>query len=209
MNSDSGGGDEGDGRWCDDGRRRREGGGGELKGRVVNTTCHAFILRPTILNKLNINFVRKLRNQYLCNPQWFKDTASRITDSTCKNQLIMVSAQYGPFSSNIPIESTTIGKSRVARDWIAMHTSWRSNSDIACATREYEGAEDSEEHLSRFENAVILHQYSDPIKSQVFLTILVMSTYSGSSEGGPRNPKSEKLYEFHRDYDYMIMECCQ
>ncbi|KZV14385.1 transcription factor [Dorcoceras hygrometricum] len=37
--------------------------------------------------------------------------------------------------SNIPTESTTIGKSRVARDSIDMHTSWRSNSDIACATR--------------------------------------------------------------------------
>ncbi|KZV36865.1 hypothetical protein F511_33305 [Dorcoceras hygrometricum] len=31
-------------------------------------------------------------------------------------------------------KSTTIGKSRVARDSIAMHTSWRSNGDIACAT---------------------------------------------------------------------------
>ncbi|KZV54880.1 hypothetical protein F511_35955 [Dorcoceras hygrometricum] len=59
-----------------------------------------------------------------------------IADSACKNQLVMVSVQYGPFSSNIPIESTTIGKSRVARDSIAMHTSWRSNSDIACATRD-------------------------------------------------------------------------
>ncbi|KZV26452.1 hypothetical protein F511_36770 [Dorcoceras hygrometricum] len=58
-----------------------------------------------------------------------------ITDSTCKNQFVMVSVQYGTFSSNIPTKSTTIGKSRVARDSIAMHTSWRSNSDIACATR--------------------------------------------------------------------------
>ncbi|KZV38306.1 hypothetical protein F511_22663 [Dorcoceras hygrometricum] len=30
--------------------------------------------------------------------------------------------------------STTIGKSRVAKDPIAMHTSWRSNSDIASVT---------------------------------------------------------------------------
>ncbi|KZV19991.1 hypothetical protein F511_25663 [Dorcoceras hygrometricum] len=35
-----------------------------------------------------------------------------------------------------PIRSTTIGKSRVARDLIAMHTSWRSNSDIASVTRQ-------------------------------------------------------------------------
>ncbi|KZV33692.1 hypothetical protein F511_19936 [Dorcoceras hygrometricum] len=57
-----------------------------------------------------------------------------ITDSACKNQSIMVSVQYGPFNSNIPIRSMTIGKSRVARDPITMHTSWRSNSDITCVT---------------------------------------------------------------------------
>ncbi|KZV44684.1 hypothetical protein F511_27953 [Dorcoceras hygrometricum] len=60
-----------------------------------------------------------------------------ITDSACKNQLVVVSIQYGPFNTYIPIRSTTIGKSRVARDLIAMHTSWRSNSDIASVTREH------------------------------------------------------------------------
>ncbi|KZT76850.1 hypothetical protein F511_46124 [Dorcoceras hygrometricum] len=49
-----------------------------------------------------------------------------ITDSACKNQSIVVSVQYGPFNPYIPIRSTTIGKSRVAIDPIAMHTSWRS-----------------------------------------------------------------------------------
>ncbi|KZV14493.1 hypothetical protein F511_42567 [Dorcoceras hygrometricum] len=58
----------------------------------------------------------------------------RITDSACKNQLVVVSVQYGPFNPYIPIRSTTIGKSRVAKDPIAMHTSWRSNSDIASVT---------------------------------------------------------------------------
>ncbi|KZV53127.1 hypothetical protein F511_19073 [Dorcoceras hygrometricum] len=57
-----------------------------------------------------------------------------ITDSACKNHLVVVSVQYGPFNTFIPIRSTTIGKSRVARDPIAMHTSWRSNSDIASVT---------------------------------------------------------------------------
>ncbi|KZV37061.1 hypothetical protein F511_05301 [Dorcoceras hygrometricum] len=57
-----------------------------------------------------------------------------ITDSACKNQLVVVSVQYGPFNTYIPIRSTTIGKSRVARDPIAMHASWRSNSDIASVT---------------------------------------------------------------------------
>ncbi|KZV38536.1 hypothetical protein F511_20404 [Dorcoceras hygrometricum] len=41
---------------------------------------------------------------------------------------------YGPFNPYIPIGSTTIGKSRVSIDPIAMHTSWRSNSDIASVT---------------------------------------------------------------------------
>ncbi|KZV16689.1 hypothetical protein F511_20610 [Dorcoceras hygrometricum] len=31
-----------------------------------------------------------------------------ITDSACKNQLVMVSIQYGPFNTYIPIRSTTI-----------------------------------------------------------------------------------------------------
>ncbi|KZV29666.1 hypothetical protein F511_15474 [Dorcoceras hygrometricum] len=57
-----------------------------------------------------------------------------ITDSACKNQLVVVSVPYGPFNQYIPIRSTTIGKSRVATDPIAMHTSWRSNSDIASVT---------------------------------------------------------------------------
>ncbi|KZV42301.1 putative LRR receptor-like serine/threonine-protein kinase-like [Dorcoceras hygrometricum] len=57
-----------------------------------------------------------------------------ITDSACKNQSVVVSVQYGPFNPYIPIRSTTISKSRVAIDPIAMHTSWRSNSDIASVT---------------------------------------------------------------------------
>ncbi|KZV15653.1 hypothetical protein F511_24359 [Dorcoceras hygrometricum] len=56
-----------------------------------------------------------------------------ITDA-CKNQSVVVSVQYGPFNTYIPIRSTTIGKSRVSKDPIAMHTSWRSNSDIASVT---------------------------------------------------------------------------
>ncbi|KZV40675.1 triacylglycerol lipase [Dorcoceras hygrometricum] len=58
-----------------------------------------------------------------------------ITDSACKNQLVVVSVKYVPFNTYIPIRSTTIGKSRVAKDPITMHTSRRSNSDIASVTR--------------------------------------------------------------------------
>ncbi|KZV33635.1 hypothetical protein F511_12334 [Dorcoceras hygrometricum] len=38
---------------------------------------------------------------------------------------------------------------------------------------EYDGMGDPEEHLSRFENAALLHRYSDPIKCRIFLTTLV------------------------------------
>ncbi|KZV20842.1 hypothetical protein F511_39963 [Dorcoceras hygrometricum] len=64
-----------------------------------------------------------------------KRLATSPHDSACKNQLVVVSTQYGPFNTYIPIRSTTIGKSRVARDPIAMRTSWRSNSDITSVTR--------------------------------------------------------------------------
>ncbi|KZV24511.1 dentin sialophosphoprotein-like [Dorcoceras hygrometricum] len=157
-----------------------------------------------MLNTLSSVSLQDSRIQYLCDPQWFRDTASRgpttivapesqfrtcpsdhdsigyprmsasgessttmhrllhasgshpipppddpkkshspksssraqqielsITDSACKNQLVVVSVQYGPFNPYISIRSTIIGKSRVAIDPIAMHTSWRSNSDIA------------------------------------------------------------------------------
>ncbi|KZV32859.1 hypothetical protein F511_06123 [Dorcoceras hygrometricum] len=72
-----------------------------------------------------------------CKRPFFPSTAGNpgITDSACKNHLVVVSVQYGPFNPYISIRSTTIGKSRVAIDPIAMHTSWRSNSDIASVTR--------------------------------------------------------------------------
>ncbi|XP_073121543.1 uncharacterized protein [Henckelia pumila] len=38
---------------------------------------------------------------------------------------------------------------------------------------EYDGKGDPEENLARFENAALLHKYSDPIKYRVFLTTLV------------------------------------
>ncbi|XP_073120886.1 uncharacterized protein [Henckelia pumila] len=41
---------------------------------------------------------------------------------------------------------------------------------------EYDGSTDPEEHMGRFENAALLHQYSDGIKCRVFLSTLVKST---------------------------------
>ena len=58
-----------------------------------------------------------------------------ITDSVCKNQLVVVSVQYGFFNLYIPIRLTIIGKSRVVRDSIVMYIFWRSNSDIASVIR--------------------------------------------------------------------------
>ncbi|XP_073138437.1 uncharacterized protein [Henckelia pumila] len=40
---------------------------------------------------------------------------------------------------------------------------------------EYDGSTDPEEHMGRFENASLLHQYSDGIKCRVFLSTLVKS----------------------------------
>ncbi|XP_073121027.1 uncharacterized protein [Henckelia pumila] len=40
---------------------------------------------------------------------------------------------------------------------------------------EYDGSSDPEENLGRFENAALLHRYSDAIKCRVFLTTLVRS----------------------------------
>ncbi|XP_073154100.1 uncharacterized protein [Henckelia pumila] len=41
---------------------------------------------------------------------------------------------------------------------------------------EYDGSSDPEEHLGRFENAALLHRYSDAIKCRVFLTTLYASS---------------------------------
>ncbi|XP_073152108.1 uncharacterized protein [Henckelia pumila] len=38
---------------------------------------------------------------------------------------------------------------------------------------EYDGKGDPEEHMSRFENAALLHKYSDPIKCRFFLNTLI------------------------------------
>ncbi|KZV51874.1 conserved oligomeric Golgi complex subunit 3-like [Dorcoceras hygrometricum] len=77
---------------------------------------------------------KKIQTQLMNQSQ--ATATSSITDSACKNQLVVVSVQYGPFNPYIPIRSTTIGKLRVVIDPIAMHTSWRSNSDIASVTSE-------------------------------------------------------------------------
>ncbi|KZV52372.1 hypothetical protein F511_33222 [Dorcoceras hygrometricum] len=89
-----------------------------------------------MLNTLSSVSVRESRIQYLCDPQWFRDTASRgpTTIAAPESQFRTCPSDHGPFNPYIPIRSTIIGKSRVAKDPIAMHTSWRSNSDIASVT---------------------------------------------------------------------------
>ncbi|KZV34384.1 hypothetical protein F511_29499 [Dorcoceras hygrometricum] len=107
-----------------------------------------------------------------------------ITDSACKNQLVVVSVQYGPFNTYIPIRSTTIGKSRVARDPITMHTSWRSNSDIASVTRKTH-----------------LHKTHPVLWPEIYHTIV-----SSDSIGYPRikrsvNPRQRSIDSYmHRDF---------
>ncbi|KZV47766.1 hypothetical protein F511_23271 [Dorcoceras hygrometricum] len=76
-----------------DGRRvrggGREGGRGEGGGDYSLGFCESCsvdnvalgsrtsILPPPMLNKLSLISLRESRNQYLCDPQWFRDTASR------------------------------------------------------------------------------------------------------------------------------------
>ncbi|KZV28662.1 hypothetical protein F511_33607 [Dorcoceras hygrometricum] len=123
-------------------RRRRKASGGARRfgrgGRRVLLGSRTPQNPLPMLNTLSSVSVRESRIQYLCDPQWFRDTASHGPTTivapesqfrTCPTDL------YGPFNPYIPIRSTTIGKSRVAKDPIAMHTSWRSNSDIASVTR--------------------------------------------------------------------------
>ncbi|KZV36132.1 hypothetical protein F511_28628 [Dorcoceras hygrometricum] len=101
-------------------------------------------LESRLLRQSALEYLTNLSQNGISSSQWSEQVRRQdgrrrvarrrlgITDSACKNQSIMVSVQYGPFNSNIPIRSTTIGKSRVARDPTTMHTSWRSNSNTAC-----------------------------------------------------------------------------
>ncbi|KZV17997.1 hypothetical protein F511_21153 [Dorcoceras hygrometricum] len=77
-----------------------------------------------------------------CGESLERDTTSHGLTTLCDSEKqifgLIHRIMYGPCSSNIPIESTIIDNSRVSRDTIVMHTSWRSNSDIACATSDYE-----------------------------------------------------------------------
>ncbi|KZV23766.1 hypothetical protein F511_30776 [Dorcoceras hygrometricum] len=117
--------------------RRTAAGGGRRKGRRPKRRGRGGIklaVGPQQLRLRNHIFVLAHRIMVKCLETSPHDPLG-ITDSACKNQLVMVSVQYGPFNTYIPIRSTTIGKSRVARDPITMHTSRRSNSDIACVTR--------------------------------------------------------------------------
>ncbi|KZV22874.1 hypothetical protein F511_18508 [Dorcoceras hygrometricum] len=79
----------------------------------------------------------------------------------------------------IPCRSTTIGKSRVAIDPIAMHTSWRSNSDIASVTRD-EGIDQLNFHSAKLG----------------YLKLLQMSTQTQQDKAGNKyevKPQYEEL----------------
>ncbi|KZV26247.1 chaperone protein dnaJ 13 [Dorcoceras hygrometricum] len=112
------------------GRRRWAVGGGVR--RVGEGIQLAVGPQPLWLRNHNFGLVQRIMVKRLATS---RHDPLGITDSACKNQLVVVSVQYGPFYTYIPIRSTTIGKSRVARDPITMHTSWRSNSDITSVTR--------------------------------------------------------------------------
>ncbi|KAL0367553.1 UNVERIFIED_CONTAM: hypothetical protein Sradi_3645400 [Sesamum radiatum] len=62
----------------------------------------------------------------------------------------------------------------------SLKLSWQTSFPLNCCTSaitEYDGAADPMEHLSRFENAVLLHRYTDGIKCRVFVT-----TFAGAAQ---------------------------
>ncbi|KZV23014.1 hypothetical protein F511_10850 [Dorcoceras hygrometricum] len=109
--------------------RRTDGGGAAVGGGRIQLAVGP---QPLWLRNHNFGLAHQIMVKRLATSP--HDTLG-ITYSACKNQSVMVSVQYGPFNTYIPIRSTTIGKSRVARDPITMHSSRRSNSDMACVTR--------------------------------------------------------------------------
>ncbi|KZV16696.1 hypothetical protein F511_28484 [Dorcoceras hygrometricum] len=122
-------------RISDDGGRRRDAAVGDVSTCVtLNGSGIQLAVGPQPLRLRNHNFglAHRIMVKRLATS---RHDPLGITDSACKNQLVVVSVQYGPFNPYIPIRSTTIVKSRVAKDPIAMHTSWRSNIDTASVTR--------------------------------------------------------------------------
>ncbi|KZV19677.1 hypothetical protein F511_35174 [Dorcoceras hygrometricum] len=114
---------------------RRGGGGGGLRGEEGRPFLGIQLAvgpQPLRLRNHNSGLAQRIMVKRLATSP---HDPLGITDSAYKNQSVVVSVKYGPFNPYITIRSTTIGKSRVAKDPIAMHTSWRSNSDIASVTR--------------------------------------------------------------------------
>ncbi|KZV34278.1 hypothetical protein F511_35425 [Dorcoceras hygrometricum] len=142
---------KGDRNKSDQGKRRRHDGsrerrGGEGKSHFLNSSSYtqhielsfrSGIMKPVLVRPSMVQGIQlavgpqqlRLRNHNFAptNRIMVKHLATSphdplgITDSACKNQLVVVSVQYGPFNTYIPIRSTTIGTSRVARDPIIMH----------------------------------------------------------------------------------------
>ncbi|KZV27840.1 very-long-chain 3-oxoacyl-CoA reductase 1-like [Dorcoceras hygrometricum] len=83
---------------------REEGRGEEFAEKLLLLLgSHTPNLPPTILNTLSTISVRELGNQYLCNPQWFRDTTSHeITIFvTPKTHFRTYPSNHGKSSSNI------------------------------------------------------------------------------------------------------------
>ncbi|KZV32111.1 hypothetical protein F511_12391 [Dorcoceras hygrometricum] len=89
-------------------------------------------------------------------------------------------SEYGPFNPYIPIRSTTIGKSRVAIDPIAMHKSWRSNSDITSVTSigypRMSASGESSTTMHRLLHASGSHPIPTPHDPKVSMTFRVVRT---------------------------------
>ncbi|XP_073119533.1 uncharacterized protein [Henckelia pumila] len=73
---------------------------------------------------------------------------------------------------------------------------------------EYDRSSDPEEHLGRFENAALLHRYSDAIKCRVFLTTLVSKRYLKTSLNlfNMKQSEVEPLREYVQRFNTAALE---
>ncbi|KAL0453930.1 UNVERIFIED_CONTAM: hypothetical protein Slati_1371100 [Sesamum latifolium] len=76
------------------------------------------------------------------------------------------------------------------------------------AIAEYDGTTDPQEHLSRFENAALLHRYIDGIKCRVFVTIFTRAAQQWFNQlppaviGSFREFRSLFLHQFTSNRKY-------
>ncbi|XP_073121861.1 uncharacterized protein [Henckelia pumila] len=100
----------------------------------------------------------------------------------------------------------SFGKNGIALDQEIVNESLPQNLKMMRVT-DYYGSTDAEEHLGRFENAAMLHCYTDMIKFQVFLTTLVKSAQQWFNQLEPDSSKVKRVPErFVKRFNSLALE---